>query len=148
MPAMIQMQNKSLTVLGFDYGTKSTGIAIGQTITSTARPLTALKSHGGHPNWIEIEKIIHTWQPNMLIVGIPLNMDGSTQAITQLAKKFAQELHTRFNLPVHEIDERLTTVDARNHIFEEKGYKGLSKSAIDAVAATILVENWLNSHRS
>src|SRR3989338_2040471 len=141
-------QNKSLTVLGFDYGTQSTGVAIGQTTTHTARPLTALKSQNGAPNWPKIEKLIQNWNPNALIVGIPLNMDGSTQPITQSVKEFSQELQRRFNLPVHEIDERLTTIEARHQIFEEKGYKGLSKSAIDAAAATIIVENWLNTHRS
>ena len=145
---MANSSDKSLTVLGFDYGTESTGVAIGQTTTNTARPLTALKSQNGVPNWPKIEKLIQNWKPNALIVGIPLNMDGSTQPITQAAKEFAQELQQRFNLPVHEIDERLTTIEARNKLFEEKGYKGLLKSAIDAAAATIIVENWLNQSRT
>ncbi|MEK6731211.1 MAG: Holliday junction resolvase RuvX [Pseudomonadota bacterium] len=145
---MANSSDKFLIVLGFDYGTESTGVAIGQTTTHTARPLTALKSQNGVPNWPKIENLIQNWKPNALVVGIPLNMDGSTQPITQSAKEFAQELQQRFNLPVHEIDERLTTIEARNKLFEEKGYKGLLKSAIDAAAATIIVENWLNQSRT
>lgn len=131
------------TVLGFDFGLKSIGVAVGQTVTRQASALTAIKAQDGAPNWQTVEALLQEWQPDMLIVGLPLNMDGTEQPMTQAARRFANRLHGRFHLPVALQDERLTTAEARTTLFEQGGYKALTKSAIDATAARSIVESWL-----
>lgn len=134
-------------ILGFDFGTKKIGVAVGQTVTRTANPLGNLRADQGVPRWESVQKLIIEWQPVALVVGIPLNMDGTRQRVTDQAEHFAQELETRFKLPVFGIDERLTTIEARDRVFQEQGYKGLQKTALDAVAAKIILEAWLQQQR-
>jgi len=134
-------------LLGFDFGTKRIGVAIGQNITKTARPLGMVKAIDGKPSWMEIAKFVKKWQPDAFVVGIPLNMDGTEQAITISAKQFALELAERFKLPVFQMDERLTSVEARANVFEEGGYKALKKTSVDSVAAQLILQNWL-THQS
>lgn len=136
----------SQVLLGFDFGTRRIGVAIGQTITQTANPLTVLSAQDGIPRWDELTKILKTWQPDGLVVGIPLNMDGTEQSITLRARNFAQELAERFKLPVYEIDERLTSVAARERVFTDGGYKALKGAKIDAIAAQLILQNWLSQH--
>ena len=76
------------TLLGFDYGLKNIGVAVGQDLTQTANPLTVIKARDGIPNWDDIEALITEWQPKLLIVGLPLNMDGTEQQMTTAARKF------------------------------------------------------------
>ena len=135
---------KSLTLLGFDYGLRHIGVAVGQTVTKTAKPLCALKARDEIPPWEQIAEIIREWRPDALIVGLPLNMGGTEQSITKKARKFAEQLGERFKLPVYFSDERLTTIEAKNQIFSKNGYRGLKKSAIDAVSAQIILESWMN----
>src|SRR5579883_676282 len=104
-------------LIAFDFGMKRIGVAIGQTITQTARPLDTIQAKEGVPNWSAITKLIEKWLPDALVVGIPRNMDGTDQRITHLARDFAQQLRDRYELPVHEMDERLTTKDARERLF-------------------------------
>jgi len=132
-------------VLGFDFGLKHIGVASGQTFTRTAQPLTSIAANNGIPNWDHIADLIKTWKPNALIVGIPLNMDGTEQPITHAARKFLRELEQRFLLPVYAIDERLSTVEARARLFEKGGHKALNKKAIDSVSAQLIVEGWLQT---
>lgn len=134
------------TLLGFDFGLKYIGVAIGQTYTRTAHPVTTLAAHNGIPQWDEVTKLIQTWRPNALVVGIPLNMDGTEQPITHAARKFSTELATRYQLPVHTMDERLSTVEARARLFEQGGYKALQKKAIDSMAAQLILESWMMSN--
>ncbi|WP_198673777.1 Holliday junction resolvase RuvX [Algibacillus agarilyticus] len=132
-------------VIAFDYGVKSIGIATGQELTGTANGLTFIKARDGIPNWDEIEKIFKEWQPDLLVVGLPLNMDGTEQEITKRAKKFANRLHGRFGLPVETNDERLTTVDAKARLFESGGYKNLQKGNVDAMSAKLILESWFEN---
>lgn len=135
----------SRTLLGFDFGLKSIGVAVGQELTATARPLTALKANHGVPDWGRIETLLKEWQPALLVVGLPLNMDGTEQDISRRARKFANRLHGRFGLAVELQDERLTTTDARARLFEAGGYKALGKDAVDAVSAQLILESWMES---
>lgn len=137
------MKHKSLTLLGFDFGMKSIGVAVGQTVTKSAKPLTALKAQGGDPDWRLLAQLIEEWRPDALVVGVPYNMDGSDQLITQAATSFAYNLKQRFKLPVYLVDERLTTVEARARLFDKKGYRGMQKSEIDAKAAQLILESWM-----
>ena len=103
----------SQTVLGFDFGTKSIGIAIGQSLTGSATPLQSIKAVDGIPKWEEIGLLIEEWKPDLVVVGLPLNMDGSEQEMTQRAKKFANRINGRFGVKIATQDERLTTADAK-----------------------------------
>ena len=85
------------TLLAFDFGTKSIGVAVGQRITGTARPLPAIKAQDGTPDWNIIERLLKEWQPDEIIVGLPLNMDGTEQPLTARARKFANRIHGRLN---------------------------------------------------
>jgi putative Holliday junction resolvase len=134
---------KNSTTIAFDYGTKSIGVAVGQMITGTASPLSAIKANDGIPNWQTIADIFAEWQPQNLLVGLPLNMDGTEQELTQRARKFASRLHGRFGLVVHTFDERLSTVDAKARLFELGGFKKLTKEKVDSVSACLIYESWL-----
>lgn len=129
-------------LLAFDFGTKRIGVAVGQTVTNTARPLDTIKATEGNPDWSVVDKIVKIWHPDALIVGIPLNMDGTEQWITEIARNFANILRERYDIPVYGIDERLTTRDARDQIFAKGGYKALQKSQIDSIAAQLILETW------
>ncbi len=133
-----------LTIMAFDFGTSSIGIAVGQLITGTAQPLLSLKAKEGIPDWTQIEKILKEWQPTKIIVGLPLNMDGTEQLVTAQARKFANRLHGRFGVQVELHDERLTTVEAKAELFYKGGFKALTKNRIDAKSAAIILESWFD----
>ena len=133
----------SRTVLGFDFGKKSIGVAVGQEITGTASPLNALKAVDGIPDWEQLQKVFDEWQPNLAVVGLPLNMDGSNQEITFAAKKFANRLNAKYRVQVETCDERLTTVDAKAQLFEMGGFKKLGKQQIDSASACLILESWM-----
>lgn len=133
------------TVIGFDFGSKYIGVAVGQMSPSLAQPLTSLTVKNGELPWTDIEQLLEIWAPDALVVGIPLNMDGTEQPITHLAYDFLIELENRFQLPVFPVDERLTTVEARSRLFAVGGYKALKKKSIDSIAAQLIVEMWLEN---
>lgn len=137
--------NKPLnTVLGFDFGTKNIGVAAGQAITQTATALPQLKARDGIPNWDDIEALISEWKPDAIVVGIPLNMDGSESQMSLRARKFGKRIHGRFNLPFYEADERLTSFEAKEWA-DRLGHKGhYGSSPVDGMAAQIILEAWLN----
>ncbi|AXU97730.1 MAG TPA: Holliday junction resolvase RuvX [Erwinia persicina] len=136
----------SMTMLSFDFGTKSIGVAIGQQLTGTARPLTALKANDGVPDWNRIEALLKEWQPDRVVVGLPLNMDGTEQPLTVRARKFANRLHGRFGVQIELHDERLSTVEARAELFERGGFRALSKGSVDSLSAVIILESWFENH--
>jgi putative Holliday junction resolvase len=143
------MENASSKVfLGIDFGMKRIGIAVGQTITKTARPLETIKAKQGIPDWGRLDKLIKIWEPHGLVIGIPLNMDGTSQPLTAIAEKFADSLRERYKIPVHGIDERLSTKDARERLFEEGGYKALQDGQVDSVAAQLILQHWLTQSYS
>ena len=132
----------SRTVLTFDFGTKSIGVAVGQEITGTASPLAALKAQDGVPDWNKVQQLYDEWLPNVVVVGLPLNMDGTEQYVTQLAKRFANRLLGRFKVSVETWDERLSTADAKAMLFELGGYKKLTKDKVDSVSACVIFTSW------
>lgn len=133
----------SLTFLGFDFGTKRIGVAIGQSVTRTARPLATLSAMDGLPRLEEVKALFRKWHPDACVIGIPLNMDGTEQGVTAHARHFQRWLESHFHLPVHAMDERLTTRSAKEQIFEAKGFRGLKKAEVDSVAAQIILQDWL-----
>ena len=105
--------SRPVTVMSFDYGTAKIGIAIGQSISSTAEPLTIIKAKDGIPDWSQITSLIENWDPDFFVVGLPYNLDGSNSEFLQRALKFANRLNGRFNIPTFGIDERLSSETAK-----------------------------------
>lgn len=130
-------------LLGFDYGTRQIGVAVGQVITGQARELCTLKARDGVPNWQQIEALLKEWKPDALIVGLPLNMDGTPSEMSARAETFARRLHGRFKLPVHTQDERLTTFEAKGQRMMQGQHGGYKERPVDALAAALLLESWL-----
>jgi len=132
----------SQTLLGFDYGTKRIGVAVGQDITRTVSPLTTLHSQNNKPDWDAIGKLITEWQPDRLVVGLPLHLDGSSQALTERVQRFGNQLKGRYNLPVEMVDERLTSHEAETELATRGGKT--AKADIDALAAALILQSWLD----
>ena len=134
-----------MSILAFDFGTKSIGVAVGSAFTGTASPLAAIAAKEGVPNWQTLEKLIKEWQPEFCVVGLPLNMDGSEQPLTEMARKFANRLHGRFGVQIKLQDERLTTASVREALFARGGFRELSKGRVDSAAACTILEDYFNS---
>lgn len=134
-----------MLVIGFDFGMKYIGVAVGQSITKSANALTTLKANNGIPDWQAIKILLSEWQPEAIIVGIPWNLKGERdQIITAKAEAFAKAL-AQFNIPVHTVDEHLTTKEARRQLFNQGGFRALKKEAVDSFSAKLIVESWLES---
>ncbi len=131
------------TLLCFDFGTKRIGVAVGQALTKTATPLQAVPNH---QLVLRLPGLIAEWQPSVIVVGVPLNMDGTEQAMTRKAREFIHRLRAETGLRVYEMDERLTSVEARSRVYAEVGYKGLKKADIDSIAAKLILESWLQQN--
>jgi len=133
------------TIIGFDFGKKYIGVAVGQEITGSATPLGSVKANDGIPHWDNINQYLKEWQPDYIVVGLPLNMDGSEQQLTLDAKKFGRRLEGKFGIPVEYQDERLTTADAKEQLFARGGYRNLKKDNIDAESAKLIIESYLET---
>lgn len=140
-------EDTSAQYLGFDFGLRRIGVAVGQRITATAQPVQTLLAHDGVPDWAAVRTLIDTWRPAALIVGLPLQLDGSEQEISQRARAFGKALNKQYQRPVHYFDERFSSRDAQARFVEQRkaGTKRRrDAAALDAVAAAIILENWLN----
>ncbi|QCI22373.1 Holliday junction resolvase RuvX [Buchnera aphidicola] len=135
-----------MIVIAFDFGLKKIGIAVGENITKRGKPLRVLNARNGIPNWNIIKDLLKCWKPTFLIVGLPLNIDGTKQKITKKSEKFANLLKCKFNILVKMHDERLSTVEAKSIIFAQGGFKQLKKTNIHSFSAMIILESWLNQN--
>lgn len=133
-------------IIGFDYGKKRTGIASGQTVTNTATPLVTLGQIKGNPDWDGIKQQIDQWQPDALIIGVPYQLDGSESSMTKAAIHFGDCLKKRFNLPVYEVNEALSSFEAENTLKEKLKITQQNKHEIDKIAAAVIVQSWLDQH--
>jgi putative holliday junction resolvase len=125
--------------LGFDHGTKRIGVALGQSLTCTARPLTTLAAMNGAPAWDEVTRLIDTWAPVALVVGLPLTQEGGEQEMTQRARRFGNRLLGRYNLPVYFEDERIEAeIRQRDHDMHH------GDGDTDSIAAQVILESFLN----
>lgn len=131
---------KVVSAMAFDFGLGHIGCAVGQTLTSTARPLAVLKARDGQPDWQQLAALVGEWRPNVLLVGLPLNMDGSESEFCGRARKFARRLHGRLSLPVKMVDERLSSREAKDRGGRRDSYR---KQPVDDLAAQIILETWL-----
>ena len=120
--------------MGFDYGSKRIGVAIGQTITKTASPLAIISVKNKQIDWASINALIKEWQPHKMIVGLPKHNDGSDSVMTIAVQRFCQKLHGRYHVPVYTIDERLSSIAAAERV----------SGQLDAVAAQVILETWFS----
>lgn len=140
------MSSSVRQLVAFDFGLRQIGVATGNTISSVASELTTVNAKEGKPNWHDIEKILKEWKPDLCLVGLPLNMDGTESELSGRARKFARQIEGRFNQTTEMVDERLSSFEAKG-MAKEEGHKGDYKAApIDALAARILVEQWLQQN--
>lgn len=133
-------------VLGFDYGARRIGVASGNAISQSARPLPIIMVNSGEPDWIRVNALLTEWKPDALIVGLPLTLDGGEQKITKATRKFAATLGHRSGLPVHLVDERHTSQEAaRQFASQRKAGAARRRDAanIDSLAAAVILESWL-----
>jgi putative Holliday junction resolvase len=120
-------------VLAFDFGLKHIGVAVGQSITRSASPLTTISARDGRPDWRQIVELVEQWRPDLLIVGLPLNMDDSESEMSERARAFSKKLHAETALEVVLVDERLSSFEA----------KKLDDANNHAHAARLIAETWL-----
>jgi putative Holliday junction resolvase len=135
--------------LGFDYGEKRIGVAIGNRTTGTSRALECVPCPAHEEAWAPLDRTISTWQPDQLLVGIPLTMEGEKQAMTRKARRFVHALRARYQLPVTEVDERLSSIAADEELVQARSMGGktrrLKRGDTDSMAAAILVQQWLDA---
>jgi putative Holliday junction resolvase len=133
-------------LFGFDVGTKLIGVAVGNRLTASARGLAAVAVRDGEPDWLKLDALRSEWLPETLVVGLPVNDDGSEQPMTRTARRFATRLGERYGLPIVFADERNTSQEAARRFAGARaaGLKKRSNAAtIDAEAAAVILEAWL-----
>ena len=136
------------TYLGFDFGNKKIGTAVGQTTTKIASPLQTLRSINQQPDWKLIFQLITEWQPVGLVVGISHQADGSANPITPRMLKFCRQLEGRYNLPVYQVDEALSTFEAKQLLFDDLHVSaGKLWDVQDQLAAQLILQSWLNKKK-
>jgi len=131
-----------MQILAFDFGTQHIGVAVGQTITKTSSPLIVLNvAHEGKEIWNTISRLIDEWKPDQLLVGQPLNMDGTPSDMMQKVDPFFKKLERISNIPCELVDERLTSFEAKQLMTVD-----LKNDRIDDLAAKIFLDNWMEHH--
>lgn len=129
--------------MGFDFGLRQIGVAMGNALLGTTRPLPILRARDGIPDWEALAALLREWQPDLLVVGNPLNMDGSASELSRRAEKFARRLHGRYGLPVEMVDERLSSFEAKQ-LSREQGHRGdYHREPVDSLAAELILRTWL-----
>jgi putative Holliday junction resolvase len=133
-------------VLAFDYGRRRIGVACGDTLSRTARPLAGIDSDASGPRWDRVAALLRDWQPSHIVVGLPYNVDGSESAMSTAARAFARELEARHALKVNLVDERYSSLEAETRLRAERGAgvrkRRVVKADIDAAAACVILERW------
>jgi putative Holliday junction resolvase len=141
---------------GLDYGERRIGVALavegGDALTGTARPLGVVPAHGGRPEWPALDRFVREWQPRVLVVGVPYNMDGTPTRLTDAARLFAADAGRRFDLEVVTVDERLSSREAEDILRRQRASgerkRRVRAEDVDPVAACVLLEQWLRRRGS
>lgn len=132
-------------VMAFDFGVRWIGIAVGQSMLGTGSPVARLKARDGIPQWPEVDALLEEWRPQRLVVGLPLNMDGSESEMSLRARKFSRRLDNRFRGEVSLVDERLTSHAAKQGRLSRGESLDFSGSGVDGDAAVLILEDWFRS---
>ncbi len=135
------------TVLAFDYGTRKIGVAVGSTVVRVAHPLTTISAEAKEARFAAIDRLVAEWSPGALVVGRPLDDDGSEHEMTARAERFARQLEQRFGLPVARVDERFSTRAASTALGEAGVYGHARSAVLDEVAAQVILQAWLDEQR-
>lgn len=130
-------------ILCFDFGINHVGLAVGAKELQLSRALKALKAKDGKVDSLVLDKLFKEYKPSLIVVGLPLNMDGTYQDITFRAKKFGNRLANDYKVQVEFVDERLSTADAKSYLFENYGFKGLKdKGLVDSMSAVVILDTY------
>ncbi|MDC8453891.1 Holliday junction resolvase RuvX [Marinobacter sp. DS40M6] len=135
-------------VMAFDFGTRRIGVASGQEILGTGKPLTMLPARDGIPDWEQIGRLLKEWQPDRVLVGLPLNMDDTENDMCARARKFGKRLHGRFHVEVEMVDERLTSFEAKGDVMASGGSRDFGRDGVDDRAAVLILETWFHQQES
>ncbi len=134
------------TVMGFDYGTRRIGVAVGQELTATTQSLATVAVINNKPDWPHITRLLDEWRPDLIIVGLPLNMDGSEHEMSRAARRFANRLNGRYDIAVEMVDECLTSLEAEEIVTRQRRSgerrKRDTKTGIDQIAAELILRSW------
>jgi putative Holliday junction resolvase len=141
------MNSGTKVILAFDFGLKHIGVAIGQEITNTAQTFFSLDAKNGEPDWSQLDPLVKEWDPKLMVVGNPLNMDGSDSEIKKNSDKFSDLINKRYKVPVELMDERLTTREAKARLKSEEGSFISTGKDTHQIAAQIILENWFSENR-
>jgi putative Holliday junction resolvase len=140
------MTKNHRSVMAFDFGLRQIGVAMGNSLLGTTQPLPILRAKDGQPEWRLLEGLVEEWCPDLLVVGDPLNMDGSDSEVSALARKFARRLHGRLGLEVVMVDERLSSFEAK-HSSRAQGHRGdFKQQPVDSLAAELILRTWLTEY--
>jgi putative Holliday junction resolvase len=132
-------------VLGFDFGERRIGVAVGDGLLGIAHPLCTIDTELTAERFARIGQLISEWQPTLLVVGLPTHADGTEHAMTLLSRRFANRLNGRFNLPVHLVDERHTSLLAESLLHEAGLHGRKQKPVLDQVAAQAILQTWFET---
>jgi len=139
------------TIMAFDYGSKRIGVAIGQQLTASTQPLETVAVRQNKPDWDHISRLLQEWQPGLLLIGLPLTEDGSEQEMSIAARRFANRLNGRYQLPVELVDERFSSIEAEELVVNARRNGRLKKSklkqAVDQIAAELIIQTWLTEQQ-
>ena len=132
------------TVLAIDFGLRNMGVAVGNTLSRTAQPLAIINARDGVPDWDALAKFIEEWQPQRVVVGHPLNMDGTESDISKRVMKVARQIEGRYQRIVTLVDERLSSREAKAAALASGHNGDFAAKPIDDEAAAIILSTWLN----
>lgn len=148
MPEGGSAPERQRQVLAFDFGLRRIGVACGQEMLGSARPVTMIPARDGVPDWSRIETLLNEWRPDLVVVGLPLNMDGSESDMCARARKFGKRIHGRYHIPVDMMDERLSSFEAKEAVLAEGGSSDFGRHGVDDLAAVLILESWFNHQRT
>ena len=130
-------------LLAFDYGLRQIGVAVGNALLGTTQPLAVLRARDGQPDWNDIGALCREWQPDLILVGDPLNMDGSVSDMAERARRFARRIEGRLDIPTAMVDERLSSFEVKQ-AQREAGHQGdYRNKPVDSLAAELILGDWL-----
>lgn len=135
-------------VMAFDFGTRRIGVASGQEMLGTGKPLAMLPARDGVPDWDRIGRLLEEWKPDRVLVGLPLNMDDTENDMCARARKFGKRLHGRFHVEVEMVDERLTSFEAKGDVMADGGSRDFGRDGVDDRAAVLILETWFHQQES
>ena len=129
-------------LLAFDFGLRRIGVATGQEMLGAGQPLAMIPARDGMPDWDQVAGILREWQPDLVLVGLPLNMDDTENDMCARARKFGKRLHGRFHVAVEMVDERLTSFEAKGEVMAAGGRRDFGRHGVDDRAAVLILETW------